>query len=328
MHAFDKIIPFVAQGLENSSSAILVGSHSRIPIKKESFLSITPQVGPNIFFIDGGNGEVLRGANISVQFIRLYAVLYDNNVRVDRVLKEFFLVVLAHKKNLDLGFEATLFNLQGEELEKFSFDAYDPALSWAKQRVQPSTVAGYIRKLLEVRLATESCNKLSQGDIVVRDGDLDAHGNYMEKATQILNSAAEKKGVIVLGVSKTSTLCTDSGNSALLALRNLAPQGAWSYYAGTNVAFLKLHPGSKYVFRCDVFPRDREFLSKSWSALAANSSDPAFLGYPYGLLDADKFAQVPKDELSQLRVRFAMQSKDIFTNVESSLDAHDILDSF
>jgi len=328
MHAFDKIIPFLSQRLERAGSAILVGSHERIPLKQDAFQTIQPKVGPNLVFIDAGNGEVLKGPNVSFQFVRLYATWYENNVRVDRDLRELFLVVLAFQKGLDLGYEVTLFDLGGAELQKFSFDAFDPALSWAGRRAEPATIAGHVRKLLELRFAEEVCNDLKSGDILVRDGDLDARGEVMEQTLRALRTASQRKGVIVLGLSKTSTLCTDAGNSALAALHSIAPQGAWSYYAGTNVAFVKLHPASKYAFRCDVFPHDRSSLQTAWSALAANAEDPAFLGYPYGLLDADKFAQVTKDETAQFRAHFAVRSKESFSNIERALDAHDLLNSF
>ena len=61
--------------------------------------------------------------------------------------------------------------------------------------------------------------------------------------------------------------------------------------------------------------------------MVANALDPAFLGYPYGLVEADKFAQVTRHETAQLRARFAVQSKELFKGVESALDAHDILDA-
>ena len=57
MHAFDKIIPFLSQRLERAGSAILVGSHERIPLKQDAFQTIQPKVGPNLVFIDAGNGR-------------------------------------------------------------------------------------------------------------------------------------------------------------------------------------------------------------------------------------------------------------------------------
>ncbi len=326
MHVFDKLIPFLSERLQKRGSAILVGSHERIPLKSESFQKVEPLVGPNMVFIDGGNGEVVKGPNVSVQFARLYATWYENNVRVSRELRELFIVVLAFQKGLDLGFEATIFDLEGKELQKFSFDAFDPALSYAGRRADPQAIVNHVRKLLELRFAEEICNNFS--GILVRDGDLEARGEVMDEVLRQLRATAQRKGIVVLGLSKTSTLCTDSGNSAVAVLHDIAPVGAWSYYAGGNVAFVKLHKGSEYVFRCDVFQHDREMLPKAWSALAAISADPSFLGYPYGLIDADKFAQVTREETSQLRARFAVQSKELFKNIESALDAHDILNSF
>ena len=327
MHIFDMLIPFLSERLQKKGSAILVGSHERIPIKPESFKSLQPHLGPNMVFVDGGNGEIVKGPNVSVQFVRLYATWYEENVRVARNLQEFYVVVLAYQKGLDLGFEATVFSQDGEELHKFSFDAYDPAFSFAGKRAEPASVAGHVRKLLEIRFAEELCNNMSKG-VLVRDGDLEARGEVMEESLRLLKTNAQRKGIVILGLSKTSTLCTDSGNSALTALRTIAPEGAWYYYSGGNIAFVKLHQGSKYVFRCDIFPHDRDYLPVAWSALAANSADPSFLGYPYGLIDADKFAQVTKDETEQLRARFAVQSKEIFKSLESALDAHDLLNSF
>jgi hypothetical protein len=328
MHIFDCIIPFLSERLQRSGSAILVGSHERIPLKQESFAEIQPKISSNMVFIDGGNGEIVKGPNLSVQFIRLYASHYEQNVRVERDLRELFLVVLAYRKGLDLGYECTVFNTDGDELHKFSFDAFDPVLCFAGHRAEPSAVANHVRKLLEFRFAEEVCNKLKAGDILVRDGDLEARGEVMEIMLRALRTTAQRKSVVVLGLSKTSTLCTDSGNSALAALKFIAPQGAWSYYAGSNIAFVKLHPCSQYVFRCDVFPHDRSSLPGAWASLAANAADPAFLGYPYGLIEADKFAQVTKDETEQLRARFAVQSREVFKVFESAVDAHDILNSF
>lgn len=324
MHAFDSIIPFLSKRLEQQGSAILFGSHERIPLKKDSFQSVVPAVGPQMVFIDGGNGEILKGPNVSVQFIRLYACFYDNNVRVGREMREFFLVVTACQKGLDLCFESILFDADGAEKEKLSFDANDPVLCFGGRRAEPAAVAGHVRKLLEFRFAEELCKT----GILVRDGDLEARGEVMEGVLRSLRNTAQKNGVVVLGLSKTSTLCTDLGNSALVALRNIAPVGCWSYYAGSGIAFVKLHPSAKYIFRCDVFSHDRDSLPNAFSALSANSADPAFLGYPYGLIDADKFAQVSDDELSQLRARFAVQSKEVFSSVEAALDAHDLLNKF
>lgn len=328
MQVFDSIVSFLSKKVSTSGSAILVGSHERIPIKSDCFFPLSSSLPPvHVVFVDGGNGEILRGANVCVHFVRLFACWYHNNVRVERELKERMVVVAAQQSGLDVSFEAKVFDLEGVELSSQIFDSFDPAISLAGRRADPSSVALYVRKLLELGFAESIIERLGEGDILVRDGDLEGFGSAVEERIKFLRLVADKKKVIVLGLSKTSALCTDSGNSALAVLSKLAPAGSWVYYSGGRVGFVKLHANSKYVFRCDVLQQDRLALFYAVPLLAVNSGDPVFLGYPYGLVEADKFAQVPKDEASQLRLRFAVQSKDVFKSFEHAVDAHDILDS-
>lgn len=326
MKVFDKIIPFLAERFQKGGSSILVGSHDIIPIKREGFIPIASSLSPpTIVFVDGGNGELLKGPNVSVQFVRIYATWYHLNARVKRELKERIVVVVAQKKDMDLSFETKVFDIDGNELSSRSFDAFDPALAFAGRRADPSTVAGYVRKLLELGFAENIIEQLKENDILVRDGDLEPFGAAVEERVKFLRLVSEKKKVIVLGLSKTSTLCTDSGNSATHVLSTIAPSGSWVYYSGGRVGFVKLHQKSDYVFRCDILQQDKDSLLKAAPLLAANAEDPAFLGYPYGLIEADKFAQVTKDELAQLRLRFAVQSKEVFKSIEHAIDAHDLL---
>ncbi len=64
-------------------------------------------------------------------------------------------------------------------------------------------------------------------------------------------------------------------------------------------------------------------MKKIFSALAENSQDPVFLGYPYGLVDADKNARVSNAEKGFLRTVF---SSKIDLEKYNQLDAHDVLD--
>lgn len=319
MRVFERLIPVLQDSLQASGSVIL--GPERLPLDKAHFRGLSPAVGPSLVFVDGGNGEVLRGANVSVQFVRVFASLYENNVRVARELREVMVVVLAHASE----YRVSVCNLDGDEVDRFVFDMFDPVLSFGKRKAEPYSVAGYVRKVLEVKLAREWCGKLSENGVLVRDGDLEADGEVLKLAMAELKREAASRNVVLCGLSKTTTLTTEQGASAVSAVRRLAPEGAWVYHAGGMLAFVKLHPKAKYVFRCDVVPHSR--LGAAWAALAANSKDPAFLGYPYGLVEADKFAQVPKDELSQLRVRFAVMSKGAFRDIEAGVDAHDILDA-
>ena len=326
MKVFDTIISFLSSRVQNAGSAILVGSHERIPIRKESFSPITPSITSKKFvFIDGGNGEIASGPDMCVQFLRIYGTWYELNTRTKRELKERFVVVAAKQKDMDLQFEAKLFDTDGNELSTQAFDAFDPAIAQPGRRATPSSVASYVRKLLELGFAEQVMETLDEGDCIVRDGDLEPFGKAVEERINFLRLVADKKQVHVIGISKTSTLCTDAGVSAVSALASIAPNGSWLYHTGGKVGFVKLHQRSEYIFRCDILNQSQESLRAVIPALAANAEDPALLGYPYGLIEADKFARVPKEEAAQFRVRFSMQSKEQFKVGEKALDAHDIL---
>jgi len=319
MRVFEKLIPALSETLKAEGSMII--GPEKLPVKRDHFKPLLASIGPQMAFLDGGNGEILRGPNVSIQFIRLYATLYRRNVRAEKELREHVLVVLLQEQT----FHVTVLDMDGNEQDKYAFDAFDPVLCFGKRRAEAYAVANHVRKLLEVKMAVDWCSKLSAGDVLVRDGDLEKDGETFSMLMKELQSVAQAKDIVVCGLSKTTTLVTNTGASAVSALRQLAPEGAWVYYTGGALSFVKLHPKAKYIFRCDVLPHNK--LEAAWSALAANAIDPALLGYPYGLLEADKFAQVTKHELAQLRVRFAVMSKDAFKGIESAVDAHDILDS-
>ncbi len=324
MRAFDSIIPFLS-GRLGSGSAILHG-FERIPLKPDCFQSLKQFSDSKLVFVDSGCGDVLLSSNLCLQFVRLYAGFYDGSARVKRVLREFFLLVLASQKSLDLVFEAFIFSIDGSELQKFSFDSSDPVLALAGRRAEPSVVASHVRKLLELSFMSEVCNSLSANSVLVRDGDLEPFGGLQKSAVVLLRSSAQSRGVVVLGISKTSSLCTDSGNSAVAVLLSMAPSGSWFYHSSGSVCFARLHPSGR-VFRCDFFSHDRSLLLFALSSLAVNSSDPVFLGYPYGLIEADLSARVSREEASSLGLRFELQSKGVFRSLWDSMNAHELLNS-
>lgn len=320
MKVFSKILPLVTNRWSNPGSQIIAGKHV-IPLGKSYFKPLAANLSPNslLAFVDSGSGDVFRSPSAQLVFMRVYGSVFENNVRKSSVLKECFLLVTLIKKN-KLVFEARILDREGAELDLFTFDAFDCNLAQPKKRAETSAVVGVLRKLLEFKLCSELCDGLNSGNAVVRDGDLEVSHPVLQKVITELSTKAIEKKLHVLGLSKTSALCTDSGVSAVAALHNLSPSGSWVYDAGP-VRFVKLHPKSRYIFRCDTLTRNPPF-----DALAANSVDPVFLGYPFGLLDADKFAQVTRSESGELQLRFALLTREKLGVLERSIDAHDILD--
>ena len=97
----------------------------------------------------------------------------------------------------------------------------------------------------------------------------------------------------------------------------------------------KFHEKSSYIFRFEVL-RDQfvkmepHEINSILSSLAANSQDVAMIGYPYGALDADRFAQVRMDEIGMYRrlviaEMFKNQEWKRLQKYDTDLRAHDTL---
>ena len=66
-----------------------------------------------------------------------------------------------------------------------------------------------------------------------------------------------------------------------------------------------------------------------FSLLMKNSTDPVFLGYPYGLIEADKSARVSNKESEYLKTIFLVKAGKQLKKISQyfkSTDAHSILD--
>ncbi|MBW3023163.1 hypothetical protein KY308_03600, partial [Candidatus Woesearchaeota archaeon] len=163
------------------------------------------------------------------------------------------------------------------------------------------------------------------GSIVILDGSLDSKNKTESEYLLNLFSAAEKNESFLCAIAKTTAMTTAKGNSVTAALNSAAPKSRWCYIM-KSAAFVKLHPNSKYIFRIDA----NKINSNLLSALAAISKDPVFLGYPYGLVEADSLARVSNREKEILRIEVASRFGKAWENIEfaeNSLNAHEILDN-
>ncbi|MEM2914852.1 MAG: hypothetical protein QXH91_05580, partial [Candidatus Bathyarchaeia archaeon] len=103
------------------------------------------------------------------------------------------------------------------------------------------------------------------------------------------------------------------------AVRKLAEdnnvQGKWYFKVAeatssdhNAVIFVtKLSPKAQHVFRYEIYRQQflkmsEENINEIFSHLAMNSQDIGFPGYPYGLIDADRFARVQDKEIEGFRI--------------------------
>ena len=65
-----------------------------VEISKDNFHAIEDlDLKNKIAFIDGGNAEILKAANFSLQFIRVYYTIYSGNKRIENKKYEFYLLM-------------------------------------------------------------------------------------------------------------------------------------------------------------------------------------------------------------------------------------------
>jgi hypothetical protein len=238
---------------------------------------------------------------------------------------EFYSATTANYRDDGIFYDTSVFSLK-PEFEGFvpdqllSFSSLDRTVTLGNQRADIQHVASVARRFAEWEFAKHVVeNELEKGDMIVHDGSLQTsltnEYKYLARAVE----AAIVKGVIFAGISKTSTLFTTTGLSLLGAVQKLAEdyavKGPWclpiakvaNVLHNAFIYVVKLHEIAKYVFRYEIYGEQARRMSEEdfcrvTSALASNSKDISFPGYPYGLIDADSFARVSGDEIDAYRV--------------------------
>lgn len=334
-------------------------SYKTFPISKERFRRIeSVQSGRRLTFVDGGNQEILGAPNFSVQFNRVYFCIFSQQQRIfeDRLPSPLEFLSLTHStfKEGEIIYETQLVSIEDNYKEllpiesDLSFNSFDRTVTVGTQRADIERVASIARRFAEWNYAFNVVEKsLNEGDVLVVDGTLQTSFTNELKYAKKLYAAARSKGVIVTGISKTSRLFTTTGMSLLGAVRRVADEakicGAWfipiaEVQTSDHNAFIfvvKMNPIADYVFRFEIDHEQFEQLgfegvNEILSLLADNSRDISFPGYPYGLVDADRFARVAETEAAIYKALLLSEISKIgkwpkLLGHIQAIDAHDIL---
>ena len=328
------------------------------PLQKDGFKTIREMTSNSrLAFVDGGNQEVVGAPNFSVQLNRAHVSAWDGKFRAELNFPriEFFSATFSSFRDDEIYYDTVL--VPGNQnsaaclpdAEDLSFNSFDRSIMNGNQRADIGRVASIARRFAEWKVATNVLEKLNPGDILVMDGTLQTSFPNENNYITDLVEAAKDRGVILCGLSKTSALFTTTGLSLLGAINQLADEckiaGGWyfplaeSTSAEHNVMIfvVKLHTISDHVFRFEIernqFKSFQENdLNEILSLLAINSSDATFPGYPYGLVEADRFARVSMNELEYYRglILSHMSSRgkwDKFSQHIFAGDAHSILNA-
>lgn len=341
---FNKIIEIVKKNTFETNDSCVKFSDSNYKsydLDKKNFNEIKKlNSGNKIAFIDGGSSEIIKSANFSLSIIRIYYSIYENNKRIKSSKKDFYVFTYAKDKDNEIFYETELIGIDTlvPNKDDLLISSFDQTIKQGIARANISTVVNLVRRFSELKTAAKIAENLGENDVIVLDGSLQCTFTNERKYMDNLYERAMEKNIIICGLSKTTTLMTDKGNSIPNALNKFNIEGKWFYNPVVEIksnehkaemAFVKLHERSKYIFRFEIYKEQKENLKDVVCLLADNCKDPVFVGYPYGLIDADRNARISNNEKDMLKTFFSVKFGKDWEKIKetlTSVDAHEILD--
>jgi len=326
------------------------GDYKVYDFNKDNF-KLLRDVEPRLMaFVDGGNNTILEAPTFSLQINRIYFNLFKGRERqmpssqIPEKIEFLSYFNVWESEDGQVG-KVRIFPLSEEHREYLPREKdLIVTLPGPPDFYQRSRMFSVARRFAEWSFSAHIIEEeLDDGDILVKDGSLqtsfEGENNYLHRVMK----TAYKRGVNLAGLSKTSTLSTDTGNSLIASIKKFAEYNnydRWCYYPiakemvedkerpGSIIMAVKLHELTEYIFRMDLFKVDHDEV-EIVSAIGENTVDPTFPGYPYGLIDADLNARVRMDEVKIYKTRILSGlSEDILKELKShirALDAHERL---
>ncbi|MBI5001797.1 hypothetical protein HZC31_00260 [Candidatus Woesearchaeota archaeon] len=300
-------------------------------ISSPSFPSSSDKV---MYFVDGGNAEILQTPDYCLQFLRFACVGFQNGKRVFQKKREgYVLAASLHQENEIVVTLKGYGDLADVSFPSFSLD--DPLLGDLSLRTKLNRAIEVFRALHEIQFASELSSSIFSSDsLLVFDRALLPENSHEQRAFASLYEAASEKSIIVSGLNKTTALLCNTGESVVSHLASFDKRGSWLYSPvfsthdlkhNAVLSFVRLHARSQHIFRLEVCASFADKLFDVASLLASQSIDGVFLGYPYGLLVADQLARVSNREKEALQTLFFAHTGEERFSV-AALNAHGILD--
>ena len=255
-----------------------------------------------VSFVDGGNAELFNSGDICLQFVRATAVFFQNNKRLNNEKKiSFFLLSQINEENPEEYLSQFFWEEGSLPLKEFSLNALDFSLREGVERGNIIKAGELARRKAELLLAKEVS---SEADWAVLDGTLE---EKMPGEKEIIGSLPSN----VCALAKSCSLITSKGRSATDYVSLVGPKNSsWSYFLDQErkrkTFFVRLNEKNNHVFRFETFSKNNEV----FGALATNSTDPVFVGYPYGLIYVDQRARVSNQEAGLMKTKlFSLMKK-------------------
>ncbi|MDD5418010.1 MAG: DNA double-strand break repair nuclease NurA [Candidatus Nanoarchaeia archaeon] len=291
---YNSLIEFISKNKE----------HKDIPcLEIKEFLQNTSK--SNIYAVDGGNAVIIDGGTWIISKVRTAVVLYNKN----RVNESHTSYIVANTENA----------VKSEPEEEIALP----------KKIEISEIPNHFRKIMEVEECIKSVEKAEKDDIVLCDFLFIPDNVVIALKINELIKKAEKKGVVVVGIGKTSR-ANIKGNSLIGFLNSMNQNKKSLWYSilepASNYTDLvaKLYPLSKYTYRINTNSKDIE---NTLGILSYYSSDTAIPGYPYPLIRADWLARITDNEKHLEKTEIG-KNKDYrkLSMDERSMDFHERLD--
>src|SRR3989344_2371920 len=312
----------------------LILNNKNYPLDQNRYQPIYQHPEPKaITFIDGGQAEIALAGNFCLSLVMVAAVTLKNDKKLLQQIQQFYVFTKAvynhnncnnndnnndnndcnnyPRNDHEICYESKIFTEKEpliDELDLF-ISSMDQTIKAGLERAPIQKIASMARRFAELALASKI-----NADFIILDGTLEKTFKNEEKYLPNLPHQTS-------AIAKTSSLFTTSGNSPAVLLNKISPPGNWVYPVTEKTSFIKLHPAAKHVFR---FEGNKEVLPY----LPELSKDALFLGYPYGLILADKLARISHQEQKSLSLQLLLKSdSQMISQYLQNANAHEILDT-
>ena len=323
-----------AGGADRTSLEFVADGQKRHVVRVGNFAEIPGTDRPRrIAFVDGGNATLAEAPSFLIGMNRVYCSVFQGErrrrlARPPRI--EFLSCVTAGGRrpaspspSVEKGAYSTrLFARNAADRDRLPADD-DLDVSSEDARGSGASrdmLLAMPRRMAEWAVAGSVIDgELNAGDMLVMDGTLQTRSKRETKFVAPICKKAVEKGVVLCGLAKTSTLVTTDNLPLIGRASELAEEaglGGRRWFVGvcdratandmgyTYIA--RFHEKSRYVFRFGMLSEQHAGMSGAeavsvLASIAANSRDISMPGYPYGAIDADRFAKVRNREAAMHR---------------------------
>lgn len=304
-------------------------SKGYMPHKKEdlTFSRLQDTTTDIVGFIDGGQQILFESSSFLIGMVRVAVSSWRGSKRYAMKVKEFIVFLQAD----ETGYTSKCYDMYGVPVQPFK--TMDINTIDHLDADDGESAISMLRRFSELLLAADIAGQV---DVICIDGSLRCFSGIEDHIMNLLLERAAKRGVIVSGLQKSTSMMADN-SSTIQSLEPSHDSGAWitspvcindTMMHPATIHVIKLHKDAAHRFVIDIARGyDPE---KTGVSLLATSSDPLFLGYPYGLIDVDRLARIEdsRKEQSRLDIRKLLAGSNEFLDREIlSKNAHEILDS-